>query len=104
MTYYFLPEENPHGSYYVKLVNYHLVPGYMHLGGSLILIASGILNMSYSDYLRMCRDVYNGELIGKNWVYPSVRFKNESDAWRLCNLLNPIMDMYVQYRQEKRGE
>ena len=97
---YFMPEFNPHGKYYVKLVNYKEVPGFRHEGGSLILIESGILNMEYVDFLRMCRDVYHGELIGKNWVYPSVQFKNEKDAWALCKLLNPIMDMYVKYRRE----
>ena len=100
MVNYFMPELNPSGKYYVKLVNYKEVPGFMHKGGSLILIESGILNMRYDDFLRMCRDIYGGELIGKNWCYPSVQFKTENDAWKLCNLLNPIMDMYVNYRKE----
>lgn len=95
---YFYPEANPYDSFYVKLDPSH-IPNFHHEGGSLILIESGILGMSYSDFLRMCRDIYGGELVGKNWIYPNVRFKNESDAWRLCNLLNPIMDMYVKYRE-----
>lgn len=99
MIQYFMPEENPHNGYYVKLVNYQEIPGFRHEGGGLILIQSGILNMRYDDFLRMCRDVYHGELIGKNFVYPNVSFKNEKDALALCKLLNPVIDMYVKYRE-----
>lgn len=99
MTQYFEPEKNSQNKYYVKLTNYQLVPGFYHQGGSLILIESGILNMEYDDYLRMCRDVFHGELIGKNWAYPSVQFKDKKDASALCDLLNPVMDMYVKYKE-----
>ena len=99
MTKYFMPEENPHNAYYVKLVNYQDIPGFHHHGGSLILIQSGLLNMEYDEYLRMCRDIFHGELYGKNFVYPTVQFKNKCDAYALCDLLNPVMDMYVKYRE-----
>lgn len=99
MKEYFYPEQMPTNQYLVKLHN-ELVPNFHHEGGSLILIQSGILDMSYSNYLRMCRDVYGGELIGKNSGYPGVKFKKKEDALRLCALLNPVMDMYVKYREK----
>lgn len=84
---YFKVEESPVFKKYVIYPNIDAMP----LGktfGSYGVIAARLFGMSYPDYLRMCRDVFGAELVGKNKLYVAVTFSNQNDADRLCKELD----------------
>lgn len=56
--------------------------------GSYNILAARVMGLSYANYLRMCRDLYNGEINGKGSLYPIVKFVNKSDATKLISTLN----------------
>jgi len=98
MTEYFFAEHTPRNTYMVKLHG-DMVPGFYHHGGTLGRINAVMLNISYENYLRLCRDEFGGIIVGKNDVYPHAEFRNKDGALRLCDLLNPQMEKYVEYRK-----
>ena len=69
---YFICEETPYypGKYIVRPVHCNLPLTYTE--GSYNLLAARLMNLGYADYLRMCRDLYGAEVIGKNTMYPNV--------------------------------
>lgn len=56
--------------------------------GSYRTLAARVMGLSYANYLRMCRDLYNGEISGKGSLYPIVKFANKSDVTKLISILN----------------
>ena len=46
--------------------------------GSFNIIGARLFNLSYANYLRMCRDIYGAELYGKNTIYVVPYFKEKS--------------------------
>lgn len=56
--------------------------------GSYNLLMARFLNLSYADYLRLCRDSFQATIIGKNTYYPVAYFKDKLLANELCRLLN----------------
>ena len=40
--------------------------------GSYAILAARVMNLTYANYCRMCRDLYGAEIIGKNSYYPKV--------------------------------
>lgn len=56
--------------------------------GSYNLIMARLFNMSYPNFLRLCRDEFGATIIGKNTYYPVAYFSNKIIANRLCDLLN----------------
>ena len=77
---YFICEETPYhpGKYIVRPVHCNLPLTYTE--GSYNLLAARLMNLGYADYLRMCRDVYGAEIIGKNELYPVAYFSNSKKA------------------------
>lgn len=56
--------------------------------GSYNVICARLFNLSYIDYLRMCRDCFGAEIIGKNSLYPVAYFKRSNELTALVELLN----------------
>jgi hypothetical protein len=56
--------------------------------GSFAIMASRLLNLSYPDYCRLCRDEFGAEIVGKGQMYPIVYFKNTAKVQTLVELLN----------------
>ena len=86
---YFICEETPYypGKYIVRPVHCNLPLTYTE--GSYNLLAARLMNLGYADYLRMCRDLYGAEIIGKNTMYPIAYFSGETDkAKELVKILN----------------
>ena len=86
---YFTYEETPYhpGKYMVRPVHCNLPLTYTE--GSYNLLAARLMNLGYADYLRMCRDLYGAEIIGKNCMYPIAYFKGETDGLKeLIKILN----------------
>ena len=63
----------------------------LHLGettGSYNLICARILGLTYAQYLRMCRDCFGAEIIGKGSMYPIAYFKRSKELDALIEFLN----------------
>ena len=56
--------------------------------GSFNVICARLMNLSYANYLRVCRDVYDAEIIGKGTLYPVAYFNDKLKVNQLCKLLN----------------
>ena len=87
-----------------------------HLGettGSYNLICARLLGLTYAQYLRMCRDCFGAEIIGKGSMYPVAYFKRSTELDALIEFLNvqaslvlwerehPDFDGHAQYVKEK---
>lgn len=90
-----------------------------HLGettGSYNLICARLLSISYANYLRLCRDEFGAEIIGKNSNYPVAYFNRSKELDALIDLLNaranaviwkrehPDYDTHAEYVKEHAPE
>ena len=46
------------------------------------------MGLSYANYLRMCRDRYDADIIGKGCKYPVAFFEKNKKADELVSILN----------------
>lgn len=94
----FYVDESPYhpGKYVVKPrhENFHLT----YTEGSYNIICARLMNLSYANYLRMCRDLLNAEVYGKGSLYPVAYFSDKLMAERLCKLLNARANLVLQER------
>lgn len=67
--------------------------------GSFALMASRLLNISYPNYCRFCRDVLGAEVVGKNNRYPTVYFSKNQEVLMFVRLLNSRANMVLWERQ-----
>lgn len=74
------------GKYIIRPIhnNFHLD----YTEGSFNVICARLFGISYSDYLRMCRDCYGAEIIGKNSMIPVAYFKPSKELTNLIAELN----------------
>lgn len=56
--------------------------------GSFNVICARLMGLEYYQYLRMCRDCFGAEIIGKNSHYPVAYFKRGEELDALVKLLN----------------
>ena len=90
-----------------------------HLGcteGSFNVIQARLFNLTYANYLRMCRDCFGAEIIGKNSKYPVAYFKRSKELDALIDNLNvranlvlwerehPDFEEHAAYVKEKNPE
>lgn len=91
---YFELEESPYNNNkYVLKPKYELL-GISYIGkGSYNVLPARICNLSFPEYLRMCRDKFGAEIIGKNQLYPTAYFNKDklSLAQELVNHLNSLL-------------
>lgn len=64
-----------------------------HIEGSVAIICARLMNLSYANYLRMCRDLLDAEIIGKGHKYPAVYFKNKTLVLKFVKLLDKRMEV-----------
>ena len=64
--------------------------------GSFNVICARLFSVSYANYLRMCRDCFGAEIIGKNNIYPVAYFKSVNDANKLVNELNNRANLVLE--------
>jgi hypothetical protein len=64
--------------------NFHL----NYAEGSYNLICARLFGISYPQFLRMCRDCFGAEIIGKNSMYPVAYFKRSKELDDLVEQLN----------------
>lgn len=63
--------------------------------GSFNIICARLMNLSYAQYLRFCRDVVGGELSGKGHKYPIVFFQRGERLQAFVRLLNTRANMVL---------
>lgn len=78
------------------------------MSGSYNVLIGRVAGMSYATFLRYCRDVLNGEIIGKGHKYPVVFFDRSEDLVAFVKLLNKNMEflehLYDHPYEFKRNE
>lgn len=67
--------------------------------GSFAVICARLFSLSYPQYLRMCRDCFGAEIIGKNSAYPIALFKRGEGLDAIIALLN-ARATYVLWERE----
>lgn len=84
--------------------------------GSYNVICARLFGLSYPEYLRMCRDCFGAEIIGKNSLYPVAYFKRSNELDALIDNLNtranfvlwerahPDFEDHAKYVKEKSPE
>ena len=97
---YFVLEESPYrpGKYTIRL-NFDNFPSQLSTSGSFNLLPARLLNLSYAQYLRFCRDIVGGEIVGKNRVYPVAYFNKTMTTNAFVRLLNSRMNLVVWERE-----
>lgn len=84
---FFEVEKSPYNEkYIIRPIHDNLPLGTVY--GSCNVIAARIMNLSWPQYLIMCRELYGATLIGKNTKYPVALFETEEKAQKLCSILN----------------
>lgn len=96
--YFTLEESSGYEGRYVIVPNWSEFPQ-MSTAGSFNILCARLLNLSYADYLRFCRDICGAQLIGKNWEYPVAYFEKSNESRELVNLLNSIMNLVMWERE-----
>ena len=97
---YFVLEESPYrpGKYTIYL-NFDKFPSQLRTSGSFNLLPARLLNLSYAQYLRFCRDIVGGEISGKNTIYPVAYFNKTMTTNAFVRLLNSRMNLVVWERE-----
>lgn len=77
------------------LDNFHLDS----TSGSFNIICARLFNLDYPQYLRMCRDCFGAEIIGKNSMYPVAYFKRSKELDALIDILNARANLVLWERE-----
>ena len=85
------------GKYIIRPIhdNFHLD----YTEGSFNLICARLMGLSYADYLRMCRDCFGAEIIGKGSMYPVAYFKFSKQLNDLIDGLNARANIVLWERE-----
>ena len=85
------------GKYIIRPVheNFHLDS----TSGSFNVICARLMGLSYAQYLRMCRDCFGAEIIGKGDTYPVVYFKLSNELNELIENLNARANFVLWERE-----
>lgn len=96
---YFSYRESPyHPGLYSITPNFELLP-LKHSRGSYNILCARLMNLSYAQYLRMCRDILGAEIIGKNRLYPVAYFKRSNLLIQFIKLLNARAELAMYERE-----
>ena len=99
------------GKYVIRPIhdNFHLD----YTEGSFNVICARLMGLTYAQYLRMCRDCFGAEIVGKGSKYPVAYFKLSKELNDLIEQLNaranlvlwerehPDFEKHAQYVKEK---
>ena len=90
------------GKYIIRPIhdNFHLD----YAEGSFNIICARLMGLSYADYLRMCRDCFGAEIIGKGSMYPVAYFKFSKQLNDLIDGLNARANLILWEREHSDFE
>lgn len=96
---YFKLEESPYrpGKYTISIDFDKLPP--MSTNGSYNILFARLMNLSYAQYLRFCRDMLGAELAGKEHIYPVAYFTKTVNTVAFVRLLNSRMNLIMWERE-----
>ena len=94
VEYFYLDESPNQPGKYILRVDFDKLPP-IHTKGSFNILPARLLNLSYAQYLRFCRDVVGGEIIGKNTMYPIAYFNKSMTTNAFVRLLNTRMNLVM---------
>ena len=85
------------GKYIIRPIhdNFHLD----YTEGSFNLICARLFGLSYPQFLRMCRDCFGAEIIGKGSLYPVAYFKFSKQLNDLIDGLNARANLILWERE-----
>ena len=67
--------------------------------GSYNVIGARLMGLTYANYLRMCRDIYKAEIVGKSSTYPYPIFKLSKELEDLIEQLNARANLVLLERR-----
>lgn len=70
-----------------------------HTEGSFNVIAARVLGLSFPDYLRLCRDEFGAELVGKGTLYPVAYFNKTKELREFVKILNARANLILFDRE-----
>ena len=79
----------------VDLDKFHL----NYTEGSYNIICARLMGLTYAQYLRMCRDCFGAEIIGKGSMYPVAYFKFSEKLIDLVEGLNARANLVLWERE-----
>ena len=90
------------GKYIIRPIhdNFHLD----FTEGSFNIICARLMSLTYPQYLRMCRDCFGAEIIGKDSNYPVAYFKRGEELEGLIALLNMRANLVLWEREHPNFE
>lgn len=100
---YFIAEESPYTNKYIIRPNFPNLP-LTSTNGSYNILMARIMNLSYAAYLRMCRDLYGAEIIGKGHKYCVAYFNEYSDVKPLLEELNKRTKILMRERENNESK
>ena len=77
--------------------NFHLEG--MPNGGSYNIICARLMNLTYAQYLRFCRDILGAEIFGKKTMYPVAYFHRSAAVQQFVKLLNNRANLVLWERE-----
>ena len=85
------------GKYMIRadLDKFHL----LSTEGSYNIIGARLMGLTYANYLRMCRDEFGAEIIGKGSLYPHPVFKLSQGLQDLIDQLNARANLVLWERE-----
>lgn len=85
------------GKYVIRPIhdNFHLDS----TNGSFNVICARLFGITYANYLRMCRDMFGAEIIGKNSLYPIAVFGFTEKLQELLEQLNARANFVLWERE-----
>lgn len=97
---YFKIEKHYNDEQYIIGINHEKLP-LDNTSGSYGLLFCRILGISYPDWVRLCRDVFDAEIMGKGCKYISIRFnKITKELEQLVELLNTQTELLLQKKKD----
>lgn len=90
------------GRYLIKPIheNFHLEG----TEGSYNVICARVMGLTYAQYLRMCRDCFGAEIVGKGHLYPLAYFKFSEGLIALEDNLNARANLILWEREHPDHE
>ena len=99
MTRYFYLDAVPSGNDFMLRVDVDSFPFPNGISGSYNVLPARLMGLSWTDYLRFCRDILGAELRGKKTFYVVPYFKHTPEVRQFCKLLNKRMEL-IMYERE----
>jgi hypothetical protein len=98
VEYFKLEESAARPGKYTICMDFEKLPP-MRTNGSYNILFARLMNLSYAQYLRFCRDMIGAEISGKNTVYPVAYFSKTINTVAFVRLLNSRMNLVMWERE-----